>query len=118
LGDLLAGQKLYPQAIEHYREALRLSPRMAVAHNNLAWLYATAEDPKVRDSAAALDHARQAVELTAWREPEFIDTLAEALYASRNYAEAVKAQEKALKLAPDNREFLDHMARYRKAAGV
>lgn len=118
LGDLLAGQKLYAQAVEHYQEALRLSPQMAVAHNNLAWLYATAEDPKFRNSGAALDHARQAVKLTAWREPEFIDTLAEALYANRNYAEAVKVQEEALKLAPDNREFQDHMARYRKAAGV
>ena len=118
LADLLAGQKLYQQATERYQEALRLSPRMAVAHNNLAWLYATAEDPKFRNSGAALDHARRAVELTAWRQPDFIDTLAEALYANRNYAEAVKVQEKALRLAPDNREFRDHMARYRKAAGV
>ena len=118
LADLLAGQKLYPQAVEHYLEALRLSPQMAVAHNNLAWLYATAEDPKFRNSGAALDHARQAVKLTGWREPEFIDTLAEALYANRNYGEAVKVQGEALKLAPGNREFQDHMARYRKAAGV
>jgi membrane associated rhomboid family serine protease/Flp pilus assembly protein TadD len=118
LGDLLAGQKLYQQATEHYQQALRLSPRMAVTHNNLAWLYATADDPKFRNSVAALNHARQAVELTGWREPEFIDTLAEALYANHNYAEAVKVQERALKLAPDNREFQDHMARYRKAAGV
>ena len=118
LADLLAGQKLYPQAVQHYQEALRLSPQMAVAHNNLAWLYATAEDPKFRDSGAALDHARQAVKLTGWREPEFIDTLAEALYANGNYGEAVKVQGEALKLAPANREFQDHMARYRKAAGV
>jgi rhomboid protease GluP len=118
LADLYAEQKLYGDAIAHYKEALRLKPEMADAHNNLAWLYATSEDLKFRDPQAALAHAQRAVDLTQWKEAGFIDTLAEANYAKGNYREAVVIQNKALALEPDNREFQEHMSRYRKAAGV
>ncbi len=118
LADLLAEQKLYPEAIQHYQEALRLDPNNPVAHNNLAWLLATSDDPHYRNPPSALEHATRAVELTRWREPNSIDTLAEAFYASGNFEQAVKVQTKALALDPKNPEFQEHMARYRKAAGV
>jgi rhomboid protease GluP len=118
LADLCLEQKLYPEAVRHYQDALRLSPDMAVAHNNLAWLLATSEDPHFRDPKQALEHAHRAVELSKWKEATFIDTLAEALYANGNFQEAVRVQTKALVLDPQNREYQDHMARYRKAAGV
>ena len=117
LADLYAEQKLYAEAIQHYQEALRLQDDMAVAHNNLAWLYATSEDAKFRDPGAALKHARRAVELTHWKEAGFVDTLAEAYFANKNFQEAVRTQVKALQLDPDNQELQEHMARYRKAAG-
>ena len=117
VADLLAEQKLYAQAIQRYQTVLRISPNAALAHNNLAWLYATAEDPKFRDASAALDHARRAVALSKGREPDFLDTLAESLFVNRQYAEAVKVETRALQLAPSNREFQEHMARYRQAAG-
>jgi len=118
LADLYADQKLYGEAVAHYQEALRLEPNMAEAHNNLAWLYATSEDLKFRDPQAALDHAQRAVSLTQWKEAGFIDTLAEAHFANRNYREAVLIQNKALALEPDNQELQEHMSRYRKAAGI
>jgi rhomboid protease GluP len=118
LADLYADQKLYGEAVAYYQEALRLEPSMAEAHNNLAWLYATCEDPKFRNPQAALEHAQRAVVLTQWKEAGFIDTLAEANFAKGNYREAVIIQNKALALAPDNPELQEHMARYRKAAGI
>jgi len=108
--------KLYAEAVEHYQEALRLDPNDAEAQNDLAWLYATCDDPKFRNPQAALEHARRAVELTHWTQAGVIDTLAEALYANQNFAEAVKVQTKAVALEPHNPELADHMARYRKAA--
>jgi membrane associated rhomboid family serine protease/tetratricopeptide (TPR) repeat protein len=108
--------RLYPQAILHYQEALRRNPKLAEAHNNLAWLYATSQDPRYRNPRGALEHATLAVELTDWKEPGFIDTLAEAFYVNNSFDEAVRAQSKALKLDPDNRELLEHMEKYRKAA--
>ncbi len=118
LADLYAEQKLYPEAIAHYAEALRLEPAMAAAHNNLAWLYATCEDLKYRDPEAALAHAQLAVELTQWKESEFIDTLAEAYFVNEDFQKAVDTQRKALALDPDNPDLQEHMARYRKAASI
>jgi len=117
LADLYADQKLFSEAIHHYQEALRIEPQSAESHNNLAWLYATCEDPKWRDPRAALEHARRAVELTQWKEAGFIDTLAEANYASGSSQEAVRIQVLALQLDPQNVELQEHMDRYRKAAG-
>jgi membrane associated rhomboid family serine protease/tetratricopeptide (TPR) repeat protein len=116
LADLFAQQKDYGDAIAHYQGALRLDPNLAEAHNNLAWLYATCEDPKYRDPKAALDQAQRAVDLTDWKQPDFIDTLAEAHFVNGNYQQAVDIQKKALALAPNNSDLQEHMARYRKAA--
>ncbi len=118
LGDLCAAQRLYPEAIEHYQAALRIKPDMAEAHNNLAWLLATAKDPRYQNPAEALKHAQQAVDLSHWKEATFIDTLAEALYVNGQYQQAVKVQQKALALDPSNREMREHMAKFRKAAGL
>jgi Tfp pilus assembly protein PilF len=117
LADLYADQKLFAEAVQHYKQALQIEPKSAESHNNLAWLYATCDDPKWRDPRAALQHAREAVELTQWKEAGFIDTLAEAHFASGSYQEAVRIQVLALQLDPQDPELQDHMARYRKAAG-
>lgn len=117
-GDQYAGKRLYSDAVEHYQQALRFAPNMAEAHNNLAWLYATSDDPNFRNPPAALKHARRAVELTHWKDMASIDTMAEALYANREFREAVAVETKALQLAPDNGELQEHMTRYRRAAGM
>ncbi|HEV2349054.1 MAG TPA: rhomboid family intramembrane serine protease [Terriglobia bacterium] len=113
---LYSQYKFYALAISHFNTALRLDPGMAEAQNDLAWLYATCDDPKFRDPKAAIEHARRAVELTHWTQPNIIDTLAESLYANQNYAEAVNVQTKALALQPHNRVFAEHMARYMAGA--
>jgi len=118
VAEIYLEMKLYSRAVDHFREALKLQPNAAVSHNNLAWLYATSEDPKYRDPSKALEHARRAVQLTNWREPTFVDTLAEAFYASGNFPEAVKVETLALAQDPRNQEYRNHMDRYRKAAGA
>jgi membrane associated rhomboid family serine protease/Tfp pilus assembly protein PilF len=118
LADLCADQKLYPEAIQHYREAIRLKPDFAEARNNLAWLLATADDTRYRNPQEALAQAKQAVELSHWKQPSFIDTLAEALYVNGRYQQAVAVQRKALALDPGNKTMQEHMAKYEKAAGT
>jgi rhomboid protease GluP len=118
LADLCAEQKLYPEAIQHYQAAIRLKPDLAEARNNLAWLLATADDARYRNPSEALALAQQAVELSQWREPSFIDTLAEALYLNGKYRQAVETQKKALALDPGDKTMQEHMAKYQKAAGA
>ena len=118
LGDLCDRENLYPEAIAHYEEALKLNPNLAEAQNNLAWLQATCDDQKYRHPAQALAHAELAVKLTHWREGDFIDTLAEAYYANGQFQKAVETEKRALALDPSNRELQRHMAKYRQAAGL
>jgi tetratricopeptide (TPR) repeat protein len=115
LADLYTKQKLYGDAIKAYQQALNLEPDMAVAHNNLAWLYATCDDPKYRDPKAALVHAQRAVDLSQGKQGDFLDTLAEAHFVNGDYQQAVEIQKKALALEPDNPELQEHMTKYRKA---
>jgi membrane associated rhomboid family serine protease/cytochrome c-type biogenesis protein CcmH/NrfG len=116
LADLFAEQKFYAQAVAHYQQALRLDPALAVAHNNLAWLYATCDDPKFRRPQQALEHARRAVELSGGKEAAYVDTLAEALYVNGQYAQAVEVQTRALALDPASKDLQEDMAKYRQAA--
>jgi tetratricopeptide (TPR) repeat protein len=118
MADLYDQQKLYGDAIKNYQEALSLDHDLAEAHNNLAWLYATCEDQKYRDPKAALEHATVAVNLSQWKQGDFVDTLAESYFVSGNYQKAVEVQKRALALEPDNKELQEHMVRYRKAAGI
>ena len=71
------------------------------AQNNLAWAYATSTDPAIRNPAAALEYAHKAV--TAGKDhpnPIYLDTLAEAYYANRQFEDAVKTEKLALDSVP------------------
>ena len=63
-GQRLHDQEKLEEAIAEYREAIRLQPDDANAHNNLAWLLATAADPQWRQPAEAVKLAAKAVELS------------------------------------------------------
>jgi tetratricopeptide (TPR) repeat protein len=82
-------------ALAAYHEALRHDPNWAGAHNNLAWLLAVGPDG-VRDGKQAVAHATQACELTGWKKPGFLDTLAAAHAAAGDFDRAVEFEKKAL----------------------
>jgi rhomboid protease GluP len=118
LGDLYSEQKHYGEAITLYRQALLLDPDLPEAQNNLAWLFATCDDLKLRDPKEALEHAERAVALTQWKDPNSIDTLAEAHFVNGEFQQAVEIQRKAIALEPGNKELQEHMERYRRAAAI
>ena len=107
----------YERALLDLEEALRTAPKDAEANNAVAWTLATAAVPGFRDGKRAVELAKKACELTHWREPSLLDTLAAAYAESGNFAEAVRWQEQALsfegfgKLHPDAQE---RLALYRK----
>ncbi len=95
VGLALAGKGDLDGALAAYREALRQDPNSAGAHNNLAWLLAVGPDG-VRDGKQAVAHATQACELTGWKDPRILDTLAAAHAATGDFDRAVEFQNKAL----------------------
>jgi tetratricopeptide (TPR) repeat protein len=99
LGQSLAEQGKLEEAIAELHEAVRLKPDFFMAHNSLAWLLATAVDPKLRKPTQAYEHAKKAVELQP-RFPQFWNTLGVAAYRNGNWNEAIAALKKSEELIP------------------
>jgi serine/threonine protein kinase/tetratricopeptide (TPR) repeat protein len=96
----------------------------AAALNSYAWDLLTSEPPEVRDPAAALPIAEQAVELAEpGNKADILDTLALALHLNGRHREALDAQREALSLLPPEDQvnratFAVNVARYLLAVGA
>jgi tetratricopeptide (TPR) repeat protein len=87
------------KAILHWEQTLRLKPDHVRVINQLAWLLATSQNPKYRDSARAVELAERICNLTAYNEPTLLDTLAAAYAQAGRFDKAVGTAERALGLA-------------------
>jgi tetratricopeptide (TPR) repeat protein len=99
-GAGLAQQRKYAEARAQFEEGARLGPKNPEALNSLAYFLATCQDDKQRDGKRALALARQVDDLSGGKDPNYLDTLAAALAEVGAYDEAIKAQTRALELAP------------------
>jgi tetratricopeptide (TPR) repeat protein len=104
-------------ALGHLKAALAKDEGSTVLMNNIAWIYCTSEDPKLRNNAEALRLAREAVAATAEApQASFVDTLAEAEYVNGQAEEALKTEMEAAKLDPDNPEMQERLEVFRERA--
>ena len=87
------------EALQQWREILRLEPNNLLVINNMAWLLATNPDPAVRNGAEAVRLAGRAVELSHGREPTVLATLAAAQAETGRFQAALATEAKALELA-------------------
>jgi Zn-dependent protease len=92
--EILRGE--WQRAIEDYTEAIRLQPKFATAHNNLAWLLATCPVDSIRDGQRAVEHATQACNATAWSNPSNMATFAAACAEIGDFTQAMRWQNRAL----------------------
>ena len=86
-------------AVEHYYTVLQIEPDNLYVLKNLAWILATVEDTRLHNPATAVRFAQRACELTSYKQPEALNTLAVAYAAAGRFSEAVATAEKALELA-------------------
>jgi tetratricopeptide (TPR) repeat protein len=94
-GDILAGKGDLIGAEAAYKQAIRLDPKNVAALNNAAWLLA--------DRGAGLDEALDFARRATTLQPEnalLSDTLGWVYRARKDFSNAIKAFERAIKLAP------------------
>jgi tetratricopeptide (TPR) repeat protein len=96
-GMAYSRKKDYAKAVEDYAKVVELNPKSAIGQNQLAWTLSTAPDDKVRDGKRAVEAAKQACELTNYKNGGYLDTLAAAYAEVGEFDKAVEWQEKALK---------------------
>jgi tetratricopeptide (TPR) repeat protein/peroxiredoxin len=96
---VLEKMKRPAEAVSDYRECLKLQPDYIPGLNNLAWLMATSEDPRIRKPAESVQLATRAAKLTEYRQASILDTLATAQAAAGRTGDATATLEKAIPLA-------------------
>jgi 4-amino-4-deoxy-L-arabinose transferase-like glycosyltransferase len=87
------------EAIQHYRNALDVDSNNPVIMNNLAWMLATTSKTELRNGEEAVRLAIKAAELSDWRQPFFIGTLAAAYAQAGQFPLACKMASIARNLA-------------------
>lgn len=100
-----------------FDEAVRLDPNYAEAFANRVMILAMCPDAGFRDGRQAVASATRACELSGWRNPHWLESLAAACAEVGDFGEAVKWQEKALELHTNPeaaKEGTARMALYRR----
>jgi tetratricopeptide (TPR) repeat protein len=87
------------EAIGHYEQALRIKPDRPLVENNLAWLLATLAPADGGDPVRAVTMAERICQLTDYRMPPYLDTLAAAYASAGRFDDAVAIARKAIDLA-------------------
>ncbi len=98
LGTILYRLGNYEGAKAHYAEAIKLRPRFAEACNASATIMATCPDAKFRNAKGAVQFATRACELTKWKDPRFLHTLAAAQAEAGDFDAAISSQTRTLEL--------------------
>lgn len=75
-------------AIADLEKAMELKPDDAGVLNNLAWVLATSPDDTLRNGTRAVEIAAKACEISEWKQPHIISTLAAAYAESGDFAQA------------------------------
>jgi len=88
----------YQEALSDFRKALQLFPNNNNALTYLALLRATCPEAPLRDGKEAIRMSMRACELSKWKEPVAISTLAVAYAETGDFDKAVKYQTQAMKM--------------------
>jgi tetratricopeptide (TPR) repeat protein len=88
----------HKEAIADYEEALKIDPEDTGVLNNLAWVLATSENAELRDAKRSIELGTKACELTDYKKPHILSTLASGYAEAGDFETAIKWSTKAVEL--------------------
>ncbi|RKX59622.1 MAG: hypothetical protein DRP37_06315 [Thermodesulfobacteriota bacterium] len=117
MGQIFAQKKEYANAVNAYKQALDLAPENPDILNNIAWIYATSDDPEFQKPKEALMLASMAANLKP--AGYILDTLAESFFINGYVEKAIATEEEALKKDPSKTDYYRaQLERFKKAGGM
>jgi len=112
-GSAYGNKGEYDKAIADFNQAIKNTPQfsseVAIPYNSMSWLLATCPDDKYRDGNKAVEFAKKATEFEP-KKVAYWSTLAVAYAEAGKFEDAVKTQEKAIKML--NEKDKDAITRY------
>ncbi len=107
-GDTFLAIKDYPKAISDFEKALELVPKdkdeRSGILNNLSWTLSTSANEDVLDGKRALELGLEACELTDYKKPHILSTLAAAYARVGEFGKAIEWATKAVEIGTENKE--------------
>jgi tetratricopeptide (TPR) repeat protein len=100
------GRGDFALAAADFNRAIEADPESPRPYRCSAWLRATCPNVDCRDGRRAVSDAAKACELTRWKNSYDLDTLAASYAEAGNFDAAVKWQQKAIDLKPDDAKFV------------
>jgi tetratricopeptide (TPR) repeat protein len=101
MGAIFLRKGEYDKVIKYLSKGIKFKPDSPIVLNNLAWIYATCENKKIRNAEKAVQFAEKACTLTNYKSVGNLDTLAAAYASSGNFTKAIITVKKAIKIAEE-----------------
>lgn len=102
--DALLSIGKHVEAVADYEIALKEQPENSGILNNLAWVLATSPMDNVRNAKRSIELGTKACEVTEFKRPHILSTLAAGYAEAGDWENAVKWSQKSLEVAEDDDE--------------
>lgn len=94
----------HKEAIADFEIVIKQQPEDDGILNNFAWVLATSPVDELRDGKRAIELATKACELTEYKKPHILSTLAAAYAETGDFKTAIKWSTKAVEMGSDDKE--------------